>query len=1500
MAFHSRLNENKLIPYTIPLPSEKLLFLTENQDPVYADIYPQQNNQPEDRLTEDTIRAGYQYIPSLKNESPAAFGLIGDSLHTSLLHASALAKQLLVGKSAVPITCDSSFQPPERSMMAASIRDAWFNDLAAGQKPLSDLAKKVPHGIKNDKVLDIILEKFIPYPYAIFFIKCVGINEMKTSNQPVANTTVQDHLNYTIEWTKNLSSYVLKQFEELLPTNTNQNTHSNTRKDKRNSKEISLKSKLLRWKYMINLCRIQFNEGLIHHIDFLKRILDLYVKSTIPNIIYAIPLIVLFLDEFSKVRHLIRRIVMHTIHQLQKFKPQLHSPLKEHFNPLLILIQNIMLISPDMFVSPKIWKLWNEFRQNGLLESIEDQYKPETIHQIKTIEWNVHNRLRYFKDVPIFKPLISIDMYNKLNLDKITVDSNFKDLFSKFENSNIIYQSDFPDYYFNWTMDGTIFQPFRTYILCKVLLDCVDLDNSILANRFYDLTFKYLDTLFHHSNLELGMNRLHYLLGIMSTKGLFSLERYTNRLVARGDLEQVELYQRKNLIDFILQFPNVNEMNDVMLKRHTLLYGLITVDVDEPKRALDHVKSFIGSKLPKMFSSVNEINRAIMEPLVDSLVIDTPGLYDETKSLVSSLSSYIKFQLTAWIQNIIGSFVVQTQSIGLDNWKIMSKPGSSLLNFRQFSFLVSIFEFADDYQKLLEVCLWMVKHTENMDIYYSILQIFKRHRLVFQAMDYTQAIFDTIWEHQKMIRLKGIDLFTCKILKLISQNDSCCHITQTQKQEMAKDSELFLKQTSKSTVTDIPKEFPDFKYLQDEKTSIKKAYSNISLTYNTKDGLTKLMSYTFTLLQKTTGVTANYGSLHAMTQIFRDLHYRAGYVENALLTNLSLHYSPNKLNTISHSPMFLPTNQSAGFISFLIHLIINDCCSIVKVIRNIVLPIMQYIHEDPKRLDSPHVKNLFENWLLFMQSIYTENSSRYPLVYSKSQFQVFNGIATIQKSDLSTLEGLTITYNVIHSLLIISQSVSSQHQSVTDKIKEFIDCCMNEHSWIRTQILLHAHFLSDIIYKLSMKLFNNLSNLKSPNYQSFTIDTSIAFRWLINRSGPNSIESYQEMIDTIFEAPSLKILHREQLIIITLSSLQLKKHESGNYMNDLLQYFMKKLCLNRHLNINLDKVIKPFRNMICESVIQFINNQLQESKQVQMVDVDDQEISLYEFTNMLLLTIIPTKFDQLGHLKSIFLEFCKLLFREFEWYQKNILILETMDMNGISYQEAVLKVGNSIQEQSGYSGEIKLNDLLKGFLLRLSVLRPFVSFIIATDTLDTVPLLYNLVLTCSSHVIANRDLFEGSMDIVGILLDELNKEKNNTLMTLLEKNIDLKSLQEPMASKLNPLLKYSKSNGKLQNLFNGNHQPVVEAEFKPWLWIEQSAPNSMRVDNGSWNSDTSLQAINDTPISLACFDSKKHRPVDGLLTVETLYRHGWRQGKFIDSPKQGMKRKLEEEPESLV
>ena len=157
------------------------------------------------------------------------------------------------------------------------------------------------------------------------------------------------------------------------------------------------------------------------------------------------------------------------------------------------------------------------------------------------------------------------------------------------------------------------------------------------------------------------------------------------------------------MLNFLIDFPTTN-----LEQRDSLIYGIGSSKLSPfPERnTLEKLKLEIGAAFPGMFN----LDLTVKFNRTDSLQ-DLPESEDEKLIFIgllqniTSASPFIKFQITNWLHQKFLEFVLQPKQIGLDNWKIISKPGKTMLNSKIVSFFIAVFEAVQDYQTLLEVLL---------------------------------------------------------------------------------------------------------------------------------------------------------------------------------------------------------------------------------------------------------------------------------------------------------------------------------------------------------------------------------------------------------------------------------------------------------------------------------------------------------------------------------------------------------------------------------------------------------------------------------------------------------------------------------------------------------------------------------------------------------------------------------------------------------------------------
>jgi mediator of RNA polymerase II transcription subunit 12, fungi type len=213
----------------IPIPNTPDKLETPTEAPKFgksalAGFFPWTGNDKEDVLNEANVRHGYfdrAPNPPEKEMGTAKIALYGAFKHRlgldflSVLYGLALERK---GKHGV-LSSTSNFRPPPRVTLTEAKRKAWLADLANAEIPLRRLSRTIPQGIRGQSLLDQCLSNNIPISRALWFIKCVGANEIRTWKRKGPGGAVSGGSD--IKWLKEWTSFV-GQFLESISQQSNQ------------------------------------------------------------------------------------------------------------------------------------------------------------------------------------------------------------------------------------------------------------------------------------------------------------------------------------------------------------------------------------------------------------------------------------------------------------------------------------------------------------------------------------------------------------------------------------------------------------------------------------------------------------------------------------------------------------------------------------------------------------------------------------------------------------------------------------------------------------------------------------------------------------------------------------------------------------------------------------------------------------------------------------------------------------------------------------------------------------------------------------------------------------------------------------------------------------------------------------------------------------------------------------------------------------------------------
>ncbi|KAJ3308983.1 RNA polymerase II mediator complex subunit, partial [Blyttiomyces sp. JEL0837] len=238
----------------------------------FADVYPQQLGQEEDKLTESNVRQGFIPVPQLQNEVLSAFEIFGDKLEdkTVINQLRQLADNVAKAKAPMKrFPSTTSFRHPVRS---GTEMETWMKTLASSDDSLKNLALSIPaEPRKRSDLLHEIVKRRVPITRATWLVKSALLYEVRLRGR------LHDQDFLSLEWSKEMKNFLHSQLELLKPLP----PKPVPAKGRRPAPEVNRWAKpeernafYSKWRYSIQLARWHYAEGLLDQKDFLKWSLD--------------------------------------------------------------------------------------------------------------------------------------------------------------------------------------------------------------------------------------------------------------------------------------------------------------------------------------------------------------------------------------------------------------------------------------------------------------------------------------------------------------------------------------------------------------------------------------------------------------------------------------------------------------------------------------------------------------------------------------------------------------------------------------------------------------------------------------------------------------------------------------------------------------------------------------------------------------------------------------------------------------------------------------------------------------------------------------------------------------------------------------------------------------------------------------------------------------------------------------------------------------------------
>ncbi|KAF9923613.1 RNA polymerase II mediator complex subunit [Linnemannia zychae] len=467
-----------------------------------------------------------------------------------------------------------------------------------------------------------------------------------------------------------------------------------------------------------------------------------------------------------------------------------------------------------------------------------------------------------------------------------------------------------------------------------------------------------------HSSEDV-MEAMARLFGNLIHDRLFSYQQYLQRLIARGDLQASKRNQESTLrhLKYLQSFPLHQDTEPHHFnQRRVVLFG-VNGDDDYDQECFKTITTQIKMRLPRMFSpEAANMTVPIKDNPQDSSELATP-LPVQLTELIISASRFCQTRVTSqWLLKEVQLYVVKQIPIGEDNWRVMTSPGSSLLNGRQFATIVNVMEVASDFHSLYEMCIWLMEHTSDKTLLNYVVNIARKHYMVWAAMDvltqFSQAILAKHYNLQaKNILFKALPRFLALEAHTVPEDI-----------RLQLDEDLASLKISAPIGTTIPTQIQELQIILKDPSpsavsitasSLHAKYGGLShwplrLFDGCIEALRKLDSIAWSQPDHSLGGATSIASQEITraskiyTELLVEMAERAGNgcMDDVVLSWLQLHdidWMTRVIGVESNHGDLTGASQSIWFLSFMVQLVIQGFCSIEIIVQHICADILTKI-----------------------------------------------------------------------------------------------------------------------------------------------------------------------------------------------------------------------------------------------------------------------------------------------------------------------------------------------------------------------------------------------------------------------------------------------------------------------------------------------------------------------------------------------------------------------------
>lgn len=296
-------------------------------------------NHAEDQLSEINVKQGYYDRPPNPPEKELNTARV--PLYNAFKHRAGVESLSTIFSIVLEakhkhqlLSSASSFKPPPRVTLAEGKRRTWIAELADPHVPLRKLSRTIPQGIRGQSLLEQCLQNSVPLSRAIWFVKCVGANEIRTLKRKGTSqaTAIGGERMWLRDWTISVEQFI----ESILSQ----------------SGQASWKTSL---QYALRLTTRLYLENLIdrdHYLDWIVNTFDSVGNDRLP---FWLMLAHVYKQDIAKFRKRGSKLAVSLVRRSLDLKDSTNVMVQAVVMKLRDAIRGFVLHRPQLFLLPDYW-----------------------------------------------------------------------------------------------------------------------------------------------------------------------------------------------------------------------------------------------------------------------------------------------------------------------------------------------------------------------------------------------------------------------------------------------------------------------------------------------------------------------------------------------------------------------------------------------------------------------------------------------------------------------------------------------------------------------------------------------------------------------------------------------------------------------------------------------------------------------------------------------------------------------------------------------------------------------------------------------------------------------------------------------------------------------------------------------------------------------------------------------------------------------------------------